>query len=116
MMRYVVINPCNGYVYKGNGFLVILGYGGTIGAGAGIGNEVYLEILNAQSRIVHECYRKTLWTDGSALTSNANLNSGTSFCRGIMVNGYSIASAPYVGYDIATAVECDTLEEAAQLL
>ena len=116
MMRYVVINPCNGYTYKGNGFLVILGYGGSVNPSASLGTETYLIIENSESSFVHECIRKSVWTDGSALTSNANINSGTAFNRGIMVNGYSLVSRPENGADIATAIECDTLEEAASLL
>ena len=116
MMRYVVIYPCNGYVYKGNGFLVLLGYGEYLGAGAGIGNEAYLMIQSPSGNNVHVCYFQAVWTDGSALTSNANLNSGTAFNRGVMVNGQKLNSSSSSGADSCVAIECDTLEEAAQLL
>ena len=116
MMRYVVINPANGYTYKGNGFLVLVGYGGSNGPTQGIGSEYYLIISNANG-YKHECIRKSIWTDGSALTSNANMNSGTAFSRGVMVNGDSLTSARGgSGIDQAYGFECDTPEEAAALL
>ena len=115
MMRYVVINPCNDYVYNGNGFLVLLGYGGIIAPTGALGAELYMRIIH-QGVQTHVCIEQAVWADGSALTGNANLNSGVNFNRGVMVNGDSISTGHPNGGDACLAIECDTLEEAAQLL
>ena len=115
-MRYVYLTGCGGYVYKGSGFLVLLGYGGYLQANAALGAQTYLVIEDAQGNGLHVCLFQSAWTDGSALTSNANLNSGVVFHRGVMINGQKLSSSPGNGTDRAAAVECDTLEEAAQLL
>ena len=116
MMRYVVINPCGGYTYKGNGFLVLLGYGGGTNPTSVLDSQTYLVIEDPSGNNLHVCCWQVVWADGSSLTGNANLNSGLYFNRGIMVNGSKIHSNATNGTDIATAIECDTLEEAATLL
>ena len=116
-MRYVFIDPCNNYTYKGNGFLVILGYGALLNSSSAIKSQLYLYIYASSGVVKQELISKMVWTDGSSLTSNANANSGTAFNRGVMVNGdYLVSTTGGGGSDAATAVECDTLEEAAQLL
>ena len=116
MMRYVVINPCNGYVYRGSGFLVVISYGGILATNAPLGTEFYLRIRKADGTIVACLVEQIVWSDGSALTANANANSGRIMQRGLMTYGDNLVSQATNGSDTAVAVECSTLEEAAQLL
>lgn len=114
-MRYVVINPCNGYVYKGNGFLVLRGYGGTLSLNAPLQGTNYIYVEDPVGNIL-DTQELGVWTDGSALTSNANALRINILQRPmLLVTGNKLSSS--VGNsDAGYAIECDTLEEAAQLL
>ena len=111
MMRYVVINPCNGYTYKGNGFLVVLGYGGsTVADNTGYTSGSLIITKSGQdAHVVALVSLNQTATLGAVSVSMV-------FNRGVMVNGDKLASSSQNGNDVATAIECDTLEEAAQLL
>ena len=111
MMRYVVIDPCDGYTYKGNGFLVLLGYGGSTTANT-TGYSSGTLIIRKNGSYAHIC---TLTTLNQTATLGA-VSVSTTFNRGVMVNGDTLTSAEQTGADIAIAIECDTLEEAALLL
>ena len=112
MMRYTVIDPCNGYTYKGNGFLVVIGYGGQFNVSGAASALAYLVITDSHGTTKH-----SLWYSSTEQPTTLGALSITYvFNPGIMVNGDKLASSVNAGSDVSSAIECDTLEEAAQLL